>query len=769
MSDVIDIWDRQSVGMTDEGMRPGSQTAKSEGRRIVETHRRRLRARTYRDATAEKYLIHVDGEGDAQWMDLLHGERLRMVPKLRGGPRHSNNQLRPITQNMVAHLTTQPVRFVADARRDKDSRERALLDTVLVNHHVRKQKWNVLLSEAKWIAACYGFCPIHQFVRDDASEDFYEGVQPAGPARDPLMGGDGQEMAEALFQPPPVMLDAFVGNPWAMTFDSGARRWSIHRAIYERVLPTDLVRHAFGRDDIDGDTRRSSASQFQLISRRWTGTNSMHGTATLSSSESNEELTGLLYEEVPPGILTEPPFNRHGRLRIVVLQGASTAQREVSRGSGSASRAELLWEGVLPGATFSWVPFYSMPRADDVLGKPFVADLDDLQVQLNQLEALALEYLRRASRPPLASTGALKVDTIDYFGDTVLELEPTGLTSGDTELRYLEYPAQHLVFLGERRAGVLEAMYRIGAYQAASRGEAKSGTSGKALVALQSADDSILGPMAMQTKGELEEFAGLSWTLMKEFLDVPMVVDAAGKELDHLAEPYVDRTQLSHSPPTFRLVSGFGTSTEARAQQLLNLVGVRDANGEQIISARQVRAAWPDQTLFDEEDDPQEYRERHARVVNQTIERVAERIRASYPQIPDEMNDPMVVQVAQYWGWPEVDRLHPILMDDDPQTHLETLSLITQDDTQDALARHIAMLRQDQYWQWLAQQQQAAAAQQAGMPADQDAMQPPRAGGGGGGAIPAASQPGRGSPGAESMIEQDRQLEQRANQQLRSA
>ena len=170
---------------------PGQVTEESEGRRIVEGHRRGLQVRRYRDATAEKYALHVDGEGGAQWLDLYHGTRMRMIPKLRGAPRMQNNQLRPILDNLVAHLTTQPFRFVVDSRKDKDSRERALIDQQMVNYHVRVQRWNELVAEAKYTAGCYGFCPIHQMVRDDESVgDPYEGAKPAEMAH-PGIGGGG--------------------------------------------------------------------------------------------------------------------------------------------------------------------------------------------------------------------------------------------------------------------------------------------------------------------------------------------------------------------------------------------------------------------------------------------------------------------------------------------------------------------------------------------------------------------------------------------------
>ena len=401
--------EQRAPGLPTEDMRTtdmqrSQRSGDAEARQILETHRKRLQARRYRDATAEKYMLHVDGEGGTQWFDLFHGVRMRAAPNLRGAPRAQNNQLRPILDNLIAHLATQPIRFIVESRKDKDSRERALMDQMIVNYHVRKQHWNALLAEAKYMAACYGFCPVHQMVRDDATRDTFEGAMPAtGPdGMNGMMGGP------QLFEPPPIQLDAWVGNPWDTTFDAGARLWSIHRCIYGRILPADLVREAFQRPDLEGDRRRPSAAQFQVTAQRWMeGGPGMHGSAVIRQGESDDELIGLLYEEVPPGILTDPQWRETGRLRILALQGSATTHRETGR--SGAGRATLLWEEALPGSTFSWVPFYSHWRFDDALGKPFIADLDEDQITLNQLESLADEYLRRASKPPLATSGQVDV------------------------------------------------------------------------------------------------------------------------------------------------------------------------------------------------------------------------------------------------------------------------------------------------------------------------------------------------------------------------
>jgi hypothetical protein len=72
------------------------------------------------------------------------------------------------------------------------------------------------------------------------------------------------------------------------------------------------------------------------------------------------------------------------------------------------------------------------------------------------------------------------------------------------------------------------------------------------------------------------------------------------------------------------------------------------------------------------------------------------------------MRDPMVQQAAMM-GAQEVDQRHPTLMDDELERHIDILSVITQDETEDPLARQMAVFRQQQFWQWLAQKQAAQA------------------------------------------------------------
>ena len=679
----------------------GAVTSDSLASDVRDFHQRGLRSRRHRDLTAEKYLLHVDGEGGSQWYDLYYGQRLKIPSSLSGAPRIQNNQLRPIIDNYVSHLTTQPYRFVVETKQDRKSRETAIVDQALINHQVRVQNWNSLWTEAKYMAACTGFCPVHAAWRDDQSSDPYEAVLAVGPQGNPMNG------------PRPGTIDSWVGNPFDHVLDTGARRGSIHRQSYGRVLPAEMVRQAFGRPELEGNDTLPSAATFQRVGQKWTQAAGMvHGSSILSLGWGHDELIGLIYEEILPGVDMRYPA---GRLAIIALQGLAGTARDEAR--GGVGTPLLLWEGPLPAGVFSSVMVYSHQRADDPLGKPFVGDIDDDQVQLNQLESMVNEYLRRASKPPLASTGRVNVETINYKGDTVLEVEP--LAGGSVELSYLEYPGRHVSLLQNKIARVLDGMYRKGGWQASSRGEAGAGESGKAIIALQQADDSIFGPMVLQARGELQQYANLNWHLFKAYGDIPTVLDVVGHEIAHLVEPYIDRTMLSETPPVFTLVSGFGTSTESKAQQLLNLFAMVDSNGEQVINTRDLRKLWPDPSLFREVDDPQDVRERRPRVINQSIRKAAQALRQMEPELPYNMADPVLQQYAQMVTF-EIDAMHPVLMDDDLEGHITILSTITQDETEDPLVRHIAIMRQQQFWMWLAQKQQAAP------PAEEGAQQRPQ-------------------------------------------
>ena len=347
-------------------------------------HWRGLRARRLRDLTSEKYLLHVDGEGLSQWLDIFRGTRLRSAPDLMGVPRAQNNQLRPILDNFVAHLTTQNYAFVVEAKPDRRSRESAVIDQAIINADVRRQNWNALWAEAKYMAACAGFCPVHAMWRDEQG-DPYEAVLAEQP-----MGEEGGQIP--MQGPRPGSIDSFVGNPFDTVFNSGARRNSVHRTTYGRVLPAELVRQAFGRDDIEGNDRLPSASTFQRVVQRWIMAGGCtHGSSALSLGWGHEEMVGLIYDETLPGVDPDWPA---GKLTISALKGLAATQRIEARGGLGAPT--FLWNGPLPAGVFSFVNVYSHHRFDDPHGKPYVGDIDDDQIELNQLESLYNKFVRRA-------------------------------------------------------------------------------------------------------------------------------------------------------------------------------------------------------------------------------------------------------------------------------------------------------------------------------------------------------------------------------------
>ena len=233
-------------------------------------------------------------------------------------------------------------------------------------------------------------------------------------------------------------------------------------------------------------------------------------------------------------------------------------------------------------------------------------------------------------------------------------------------------------------------------------------------MALARADDTVPGPTNQRFRESAEQFMGICWRLMKQYGDVPWLVDIAGDEIAHLIKPYIGRSQLSEMKPMYRLTSGFGATTEAKAQQLMNLWQMFDpTTGERAISTRQFKKQYPDRSRWPDELDPEEMRERRAKVVNQGIREGVKEFREQYglpKEQVDGLGEPVVEQAAQYL-WPMLDRQYPILMDDDSTAHLEALSTMTQDESEDSIVRRIAILRQDQFFKWLSGQQVARAAQ----------------------------------------------------------
>ena len=60
---------------------------------ILDRHIFGLQKRRLRDLTAEKYLMHVDGENDGQWAEIVEGQAVIVPPKSGGSIRWQRNLL----------------------------------------------------------------------------------------------------------------------------------------------------------------------------------------------------------------------------------------------------------------------------------------------------------------------------------------------------------------------------------------------------------------------------------------------------------------------------------------------------------------------------------------------------------------------------------------------------------------------------------------------------------------------------------------------------
>lgn len=676
------------------------ETAAVEAQRIArdvgDFHRKGLSKRRLRDLTAEKYLIHIDGEGDAQWADILHGDRVAIPPHLTGGPRIQENYLRPMVDNMVAYHTTMPMRFTVQKTLGRD-RERSVVDQAVANHVSRVQRWNGLFAEAMYIGAGYGHCPIHVYWRDQVAVSGYD------PVYDFSYGTPGA-------------VDTWVGDPWDTVYHAGAKRNSVHAFSYGRTLPAELVRAAFshvpGIERLEGSDSLPSASRFQRTARKWliSAARDVHGSATIYGGQGGQELVAIICRETLPGVLPDWP---KGRLEVIALNGRATSDTSESGGTYGYGAPMLLHLGPLPAGIPSMVRVYSTNRFDDVLGKAYVADLDDLQMLYNQLSTYANEYIRRSVRAPIAVPEGTDLDTMIYEDNAMLEV-PAGTTAMP---QFASLPRGPIDVLDKQLERIERAMFRIGGWQAASRGEGSSGDSGRKVLALARADDTVHGPVNQRFKEAAEDLAGVVWRLYKEFGDTPSLLDVVGEEAAYLADAFVTSDRLSDRPPNYALVSGFGATTEAKAEQLMQMVAAKGADGEPIMRTRQMRAAWPDDSMFRDEEDPDATRHRRPRVVNAAIRRLAMAVTKQTPQLADLPAGHPQTEALAGQLIAQIDQQFPILMDDDIKAHIDALSLLTQDESEPPLARAIATLRQRMYYQWAQQQVAARQMQQAQMQA----------------------------------------------------
>lgn len=649
-------------------------SADSLARKIVEFHRDGLSARRFMDLTAEKYAIHLDGEGDGQWADLYDGQRIAIPPVFPGQIRRSENLLRPITDNAVAYHTTMPFRFVVEAKPDREARQRAMVDQALINHLSGQQRWNRSFAEAMYIAMVFGSCPVHAFWRDDITSDPYEPVYTGG---DEQAIGKQQSIRRGI-------IDTFVGDPWDTVYNPGAKRNSRHRYTWGRTVPLSVVSQAFPGVELKGSSKLPSASRWQRTMRQWALSGlARHGSAAMGGKgREGEEMIALLCMETAPGIDPEYPG---GRITLVAVQGAATVDRAEQTGSG---QAVVLHDGPLPAGRFSSVLVYSANRFDDIHGKPFVGDLDDLQMQLNQGLSARSEYLRRTIRPPLVSQGIVQ-DTATWEDDAQMEVDP----GAAFQPFYLQLKVD-IAALNQDISENRQAMYTLGGYQAASRGEAQSGDAAAKVIALAKADDTIHGPTNQRFRETVEEYAGLAHALFRQYGDIPWLVEATGAEYAHLVDPWIDRGMVSQDDPSIKLTSGFGATIEAKANQLLQMVAAKGADGEPLLPTRQFRSVWPDSSTYPETEDITETRERRAKVING-------RIRAHASDLEKQLGPQAAAPQMLLMMHTALMQEFPPQPDDDPMAHYNTLSSITQDEDESQTARQLARFRQAIYAQWL--------------------------------------------------------------------
>jgi hypothetical protein len=696
-----------------EGARTRAETAK----RIVDAHEAGLSARRDIDLIAEKLLLHVDGSGDFQWADIWNGQRVD-IPRIVSPYRKTENILRLCVDNAVAHHTTMPLHYYAEALADQRARERSIVDTVWMNHVVHAQDLNALFREALYAAMPAAFCPVHRYWRDE-DIDLYEPLQnPTG------MPEGALNMLQ--LEPRPGMLDCWVGNPFDTVFDRSARRGSVAWCSYGRTLPADLVRRAFshipGAEKLEGSTKIPSVAQFQRIAREWASTGvNVHGAPIIQhrrSHEGDEELLSLICREVAPGIEPDWPM---GRLQLVAIPGNADLRRRKH-----TSQPVLLVDQPLPARDFSWTIFYSHHRGDDIHGKPWVEDLDNIQIELNLALSKRWEIaLKMAESPIVTPGGALADDMIDMGGYNLIEVDPS---LGTWRPRAIEWPYQILTALDKEVEDRRRAMYTAGGYQAVSRGEAPgSRMAYRAIVALQQADNSIHGPVNERFRRSAIEFAQGCWKQMKAYGDVPWLIDIVGDEYAYLAEPYIDNTRLSNRPPRYKLVNAFGASPELRAQEVLELMQMRGADGQVFLTTEEARRQYPNPMLFDTGGNPIIVARRRAKEVQQALLNGALRLREQTGVYDTSRVSPAVQQVAMEL-FMQMEALFPRLQDDDLASHLATLSEITQDERADPIARLAASQRQALYYKWQAMMNaQGAPARGVGQGAQspqQDALAP---------------------------------------------
>ena len=671
----------------------GHRSSAEIAKRVLKNHKAGLDNRRERDLLSEKLLLHIDGSGDFQWADIYEGTRV-VIPRMLSPYRKTENVLRLIVDHAVAQHTTMDLRFLAEAPSDRRSIERSILDTLLVNHIAHEQDWNGLFAEALYLAMATGFCPVHGYWRDDGSHQWYDPVGYA--SGDAAMAPGGEQGYSQDIGP--GMVDCFVGNPFDTVFDRGATRRSIHWCSYGRMLPAALVRQAFGHvpgvASLEGATNVPSASIFQMIAKSWNLAGlGVHGSPVMQTRRrDDEELLYTVCLEIAPGYDPQYP---EGRLQMIAVPG----NVDLRSGKGGGSPL-LLVDQPLPAGSFSFSNFYSHQRGNDVHGKPWAEDIDQLQVDLNIAKSQRWRIINKMAEAPIVTSGtAMREEMTEINGYGILEIEG-GMNSFVPQV--MQYPPSIVAALDSEIGDLRQAMYTGGGYQAVSRGESPgSRMPYRAIIALQEADRSIHGPVHLRFKRSATNFARRVWRQFKSYGDVPWVIKNVSGDYRHLAEAWIDKSSVSDEPPSYKLVDAFGASPEMRAQEILELAQVQTPEGP-LITRDEVRKNYPNQAIFDEPGRPGEVQRIRAKAIAQKIHDAAKAFRDQYQFMETDPRHPWIQQAGMMIFY-ELEETAKRMRDDDLMAHLATLSEITQDETADPIARVAAEMRQELYFQWQAE------------------------------------------------------------------
>ena len=713
-------------GLPPEGMQQPLQPF--EGRAPEETARMRLRAdsvvsryrrgqskKRFRDLSAEKNMVVADAEGELAWAEVVKGSVVLVPPKAGNSIRWTRNLLRPMLSNFISYFTSIPMRVVAESPPGRKTRDKARVDTLLGNHIVGTQNLNALMAEAMMVAGTYGYCPIHITWRDG-----WSGEKPYDPLYEP------EDMQEAQGAPGAVPEtdeevghpDIWLGDPWATVWDDAATRRRVHWCIYERTVRLDLVKSVFGdipeAATLTGSDRLPSTSRYQRIVRHWESirNNSTSTTAALQSASSGgdqgEELISVLCEEVAPGVDPEWP---EGRMTIVAVSGEATLDSYAS-GSGGGD-ATYLYEGPLPAGRMSIVRVYSLSRWDDVLGKAYLNDLVPLQQQLNQVVTMRGERLARYSFPQLmAQAGTIEEDT------SVADPNSIMFVSGPTYPTFLAPPQGNPDYSALQQE-IESQMFRIGGWQAASRGESNAGDPAAKVIALSKADDTIFGPVARDFEDALIEILQTAHALYRENANGAVLAKIGGEDFQYAVQPWIRSKDLSPEPPNYKMTSGFGATPESMAVTLQNMVGMMSADGQPLMTAEEFWDRYPDPSMKPNRPSPVTVRRRRLNAVNAYMEEICAQAEQEYMQ--QIQQDPKIFyDLAEALNKQVYDRF-PIVRTDDAPMCLESLDELVLDTTSSPLCRTVAEMRQAMYFQWQAQQMaQAMGGPAAEAPVPQD-------------------------------------------------